>query len=90
MISPPRRLAGRFVAALTRGTPPVLHELAWPAIRVRTCVACGHRILDNDAFLRYRGEYYHAGPCLENDPPALRRRSTAVHRAVAGRHAKPA
>lgn len=38
----------------------------------RTCVVCGDPVLDHEPFLRYHGEYYHAEPCLEADPPALR------------------
>lgn len=39
------------------------------------CVACGKPVDREDPFLRYRGEYYHAGPCLESNPPALRARA---------------
>jgi hypothetical protein len=41
--------------------------------RFGVCVACGQPVFEHDAFLRYRGDYYHAGPCIEADPPALRR-----------------
>jgi anti-sigma B factor antagonist len=36
------------------------------------CVACGEPVSRDEPFLRYGGEYYHAGACLEADPPALR------------------
>jgi hypothetical protein len=39
------------------------------------CVACGKPVYREDPFLRYRGEYYRAGSCLESNPPALRARS---------------
>lgn len=40
--------------------------------RLGSCAACGAPVHDGDAFLRYRGEYFHGGPCVEHDPPALR------------------
>jgi anti-anti-sigma factor len=39
------------------------------------CAACGEPVDRNDPFLRYRGQYYHAGSCLESNPPALRARA---------------
>jgi hypothetical protein len=52
---------------------PVVHGLEQVASpRQKTCVACGDRLVDHDAFLRYRGAYYYAEPCLERELPALR------------------
>jgi anti-anti-sigma factor len=39
------------------------------------CVACGEPVDREDPFLRYSGEYYHAGSCLESNPPALQART---------------
>jgi hypothetical protein len=36
------------------------------------CVCCGKPVAREDPFLRYGGRYYHAGSCVESDPPALR------------------
>jgi hypothetical protein len=45
-----------------------------------SCVACGDAVRPGDAFLRYRGDYYHAGLCIERDPPALSRRAELAGR----------
>lgn len=76
MVNPASRLITapltQFATALNRVAPPLIRELVWPgALRPRTCVACGHPVRDHDAFLRYRGEYFHAEPCVERDLPAL-------------------
>jgi hypothetical protein len=44
------------------------------------CVCCGAPVLKGDAFIRYRGQYYHAHRCAEANPPALRRRSILAAR----------
>lgn len=46
-----------------------------------TCVACRQPVQAGDAFLRYRGDYYHGGDCIETDPPAARRRAELAGRA---------
>jgi hypothetical protein len=46
------------------------------------CVDCGAPVLKGDAFIRYRGHYYHAQRCAESNPPALRRRSILAARAT--------
>lgn len=38
------------------------------------CAQCGAPVRDGDPFIRYRGEYYHAHRCVEDHPPADRRR----------------
>jgi hypothetical protein len=48
------------------------------------CAACGDPVIDGDGFLRYRGEYYHAGDCVDYDPPALRN----ARARTAARHAR--
>jgi hypothetical protein len=45
-----------------------------------TCVACRQPVYASDAFLRYRGEYYHGGLCVEVDPPAARWRAELAGR----------
>jgi anti-anti-sigma factor len=40
------------------------------------CVVCGKPVDREDPFLRSRGEYYHAGSCLESNPPAARAQLT--------------
>jgi hypothetical protein len=32
------------------------------------CAACGAPVGDRDDCVRYRGEYYHSGPCRDLDP----------------------
>ncbi len=52
-----------------------LGSLLSRSLQVRSlgvCGACGEPVFGDDAFLRYRGEYYHASDCIELDPPALR------------------
>lgn len=47
--------------------------LGWPnSTPGRVCAACGEVVRDQDPFLRYRGEHYHAGPCLEHHLAGLR------------------
>jgi hypothetical protein len=61
---------------------PALRLLSFdPGVReLGRCVACGDLVRPSDAFLRYRGEYYHAGMCIELDPPALRTRGELAGR----------
>jgi hypothetical protein len=59
-----RRIAALMSSRIGEGDPGI-------------CVACGEPVGRGDPFLRYRGEYYHAGSCLESDPPALRARRPA-------------
>ena len=68
------RLPTREPAALLVGAWRfVPRVLGWATSRSeRTCIVCGNPVLDHDPFVRYLGEYYHAEPCLEDDPPALR------------------
>ena len=74
-----------LVAAFDRVTGPLLRALVGPAAVRGACVACGDPVRERDAFLRYRGEYYHAGPCLEDNPPALQQqRQPGSARARAG------
>jgi anti-anti-sigma factor len=47
---------------------------------LRMCVVCAEPVGRHEPFLRYRGEYYHAGSCLEADPPALRARAQLATR----------
>jgi hypothetical protein len=71
LITVPATLAVAGVQCVQRS----LGGLIRPAGRKRLgcCAACGATVFDSDAFLRYRGEYYHASLCAELDPPALRR-----------------
>jgi hypothetical protein len=48
------------------------------------CAVCGEPVWDGDGFLRYRGEYFHGGDCVEYDPPALR----DARARTAARHAR--
>jgi hypothetical protein len=50
----------------------------------RACVVCGDPIGRDDPFLRYRGDYYHAGSCIESDPPALRAHAQLTARSAPG------
>lgn len=58
------RLAQRGLSALS---PAAADAYLGP------CVDCGAPVSKGDAFIRYRGEYYHAHGCAESNPPALRR-----------------
>lgn len=75
--SSPRRLltvAAALLENLNRlATEPLVQRLERAVSPPqKRCVACGGRLVDHDAFLRYRGAYYHAEPCLEQGLPALR------------------
>jgi hypothetical protein len=56
----------------------------WGERRLGKCVACQEPVYENQAFLRYRGDYYHAGLCVERDPPASRTRALLADRRLAG------
>jgi hypothetical protein len=58
---------------LARGALLLLHPVG-SAERPPACAQCGAPVRDDDPFIRYHGEYYHAHGCLENHPPAERRR----------------
>jgi hypothetical protein len=71
LISAPPAVVMVVVRQLYRPLAGVLSTR--PTRRVGVCVGCGKPVHDGDAFLRYRGDYYHASPCVEVDPPAARR-----------------
>lgn len=59
----------------------------WPTWGDRAlgrCVVCHEPVYEHEPFLRHRGLYYHAGPCLERDPPALRTRTPRENQGLAG------
>jgi hypothetical protein len=70
VISPDRSAIIAPIALLASGltrVAPFVNELFRPrASRPRICVVCGRPIFGHDPFLRYRREYYHAEPCLED------------------------
>lgn len=94
-LSPARRSIAAPVAGLlhplSRVTLPLVRKRAWPGEqRLRSCVACGHPVLDDVVSVRYRGEYYHAGPCHAQNRPALRANRISITRSAAHAPASPA
>jgi hypothetical protein len=55
------------ITALIRGMSGAEH--------LGVCAVCGETVARDHPFLRYRGDYFHGGWCIESDPPALRRDS---------------
>ena len=78
IIAPAAQLTGALISLIRA---PIAVLLRPGRNRRRVCVVCDQPVLERDAFLRYRGEYFHAATCLEQEPPALRRRQLELARA---------
>jgi hypothetical protein len=57
------------IASLNRLKPAMSARATRKPTSAGTCVGCGLPVGERDAFLRYRGEYYHAGPCRHSAHP---------------------